>query len=374
MFKLIMADIKVLGNRIWQIPIGVFLFIFSFSFIPNLEEVYKIHHLIYSVLIPGLLTYELLRDEQKHGSESVFMTLPVCKKTCILGRYIVISLFCSLSIPVIYLSEYLHITMHAKESIIEFSRIGSISIGVLLVIYYTLPVYYYTKKLMRSMGASALFLTALLIITDILYSHSYRLSLDNNTLIWYFKFSGIIASLVLVLKVFEHFYKNIADRYTNDIIYTTIIFITIDRIAAFQNMLLNYISVNKYLEIFLKSEKHIGSYLLFTALSSKHGLDLIIVGISLLIVIFLLFVFHKNFNDKFNRNMILYILSPVILFHVFSFLISFHSMIFYYPGDEFYWNIHLLLIYMIFVVSIIVFIMISVRASIYLLKNDRRHS
>ena len=93
MKSLILADLKVLGHRLWTIPLGVFLFIFSFSFIPYLNQVQQFQNWIFAILIPGLLSFELLREEQKNKSDSMLMTMPVSKEKYVWSKYILLITF-----------------------------------------------------------------------------------------------------------------------------------------------------------------------------------------------------------------------------------------------------------------------------------------
>ena len=107
MKNLIMADLKVLGKRIWMIPLGVFLFIFSFSFIPYLSQVQSFQNWIFAILIPGLLTYELFREEKKSGSDTMLMTMPLSKEAYVWGKCFSVTLFSFFAVAVGFLSNYI---------------------------------------------------------------------------------------------------------------------------------------------------------------------------------------------------------------------------------------------------------------------------
>ena len=312
MLKLISADIKVLGHRIWAIQVGVFLFIMMFSFIPYLDQVYKIQILIFAVMIPGMLTFELLREEQRNQSDKMLMTMPMDRVKYVVSKYSVVALFCLLAVPAIYLAEYIQLRIELKD-IIKSTKIIWVPSIVFLVICYLLPLYFFTKRIISSLVIGLILIGGLSLIIDLIdsFSHYYWNSFNNNTLVYFFKFLGIIISLVILSKILKAIFKNNADKFIEIISYITLLILTIERFVSFQSMLWDYRSDNYSLDLFSGSVKYYGFYLHRLAVLSKTGLDLIIVSMSLLIVLIIFIRAHKTFKEKNDRSFILYLLSPI---------------------------------------------------------------
>lgn len=380
MKNLILADLKVLGHRIWAIPLGVFLFIFSFSFIPYLDQVYKFQNWIFAILIPGLLTFELFREEQKNRTDSMLMTMPVSKEKYVWSKYLSIILFSIFAVLAGALSNY----VLSEIQNIDIPSTGLMSYGfdnvnsaawALKFILFVIPIYYFSKKLKSSVAAALVILIffidgyfslyfRLFYTSFITHPFSFLLTRTVSTLLIF------LISIISVKLLSRKIKKNILDTG----LFAGIFFTTV---VVFQLLMDNLNLFNLYIRF--------NNYLSRTDLTEKqmnHIKDLILsykqFTFTLLIVFILLFAllvfFRKETEDKFFQNCVIYMFMPV-------FIIIFEQEIFNNLRDLFpqpvthepdITSFPIFRIPLLYGLAIAVFI--SARSSIYILKNDRRLS
>ena len=149
MLKLIMADMKVLGHRLWIVPLGAAILVSIISLIPNVDMPYPVLYFMIALLSPCLLIFELLREDQKRNSDTMIMAMPVSKKVYVYAKYITVFLLSLTAIPASFLVNIFFMLIDKSFSMIESASFlpGMLKtmIPILFVVYFILPIYYYSK-------------------------------------------------------------------------------------------------------------------------------------------------------------------------------------------------------------------------------------
>lgn len=381
MLKLISADIKVLGHRLWAIPLGVFLFVMMFSFIPYFGEVYNVQNFILATLIPGLLLFELLREEQKSSTDRIYLTMPISKEKYIFSKYLIVFLFVFISIVMNYFLGQLLSLLHENEYLVKdvnyflhFTK-GIINLGrsVLIII----PIYYYTRKIKLSLMLGFVWYG---IVTYGFRSLIISRLLDIDT------YSGVGGNLVMVTLVlilisyliqlllkykFENIYRNkniIPNVWFLVALFST--FISLEKISSFSMHCHHYLNYKKgYTVRFAEFSER--SKLLIIKLLNSYVNDLIIVSIYSFICLTVLIVIYRKSTNRFFMNSVLFLSLPVFV-----------SIVGYYFQGIIYWNWireHFntfsmqreILNTIEMLPGLLIMLYYSVKSSIYLLKNNR---
>ena len=154
MLKLITADIKVLGHRLWIIPVGVFLFVMMFSFIPYLNQVQSFQNWIFAILIPGLLTFELFREEQRNNTDRMLMTMPMNRSKYVYSKYVLVLGFIFIGVVLGVFANYLvevagFITIRAHNQF-YLTRTLYVFNTTYKGLFFILPIFYFTKRIKLS--------------------------------------------------------------------------------------------------------------------------------------------------------------------------------------------------------------------------------
>ena len=382
MLKLIMADIKVLGHRLWAIPVGVFLFIMMFSFIPYFGEVYNIYNFILAVLIPGLLIFELFREEQKNNTSCIYLTMPVSKEKYVFGKYIIVFLFLIISFVLnCFLAQLLSV-IHGNEYLVKdindyaLSLIsGTANIGKTLLII--IPIYYYTRKLKLSLILGFV-LNSFVIYGYRSISRSMFFDIDTlngrglNLLILTFVLVIIFSLIHLIIK---YKLKNV-NKDKNAIlnlwfpVTLFFTFISLDKIKSFSMHYFHYQNYKSgYLEKF--AELSVKNKLLTQELLNSYVNNFIIISMYFIICITALLVIYRKSNDKFFINSVLFILLPVFI----SLITRYFDGLIYYNWNDFNFNLlpmqGKILDTIVMLPGLLIMIYFSAKSSIYLLKNNR---
>jgi hypothetical protein len=378
MKNLIMADLKVLGHRIWAVPLSVFLFIFSFSFVPYLDQVYKFQNWIFAILIPGLLTYELFREEQKNGTGSFLMTMPVSKEAYVWGKCFSVTLFSFFAVAVGFLSNY--ILSYLKNT--DIPSIGLMSYGfdyinsaswALKFILFAIPIYFLTNKLKSSVVIALAVLYFFLEGYFSLYYRIFYVSIFVDHAFPDFIFNIVLAVLIIFLTVIIA--KILFRKTKKDFIYTGLygglFYLTV---VVFQ-LLLEHLNIfhlyfwyNSYLsrtDLTIKQIDHVKDMI-----NSYKQLTLTLFILFILLFTVLVFI-RKRTENKFWQNCVIYIFTPVFIMifeqEFFNTLREiFPQSVTHEPDITSYPLFKIPLLY-----GLAIALFISARSSVYLLKNNR---
>ena len=392
MLKLITVDIKVLGHRIWAIPVGVFLLVMMFSFIPYLNQVQSFQNWIFAILIPGLLTFELFREEQKSGMDKMLMTMPVSKEKYVWGKYIVIICFTLLGFLVgetaYKLIEIFDLSVVDSFDVRYFNGMYYSSFTVLKLLFIVVPIYLFSKKLKMS------FILAPIIMFGLMYFYiSVFITLRYQALYAYsLGFIGYYINLMLLIIIVLFIHTIIIYKFKKFIpklmhlwfVVIILIFIMTNDILKEQISMPNHyyrmkkISIEKAevwkeitMEKYSWGSKHANFLEYAKRYCEKEEYKFIVSFLVTVITSLLLLILHKSNKNKFTHLIILFFLMPVILHlceeYIVFFLGTFMKEYRYYypdmPGAPLY--------FYSLTIGAIIYLFYSAKSSIYLLKNNR---
>lgn len=375
MLKLIMADIKVLGHRIWMIPLGVFIFVMMFSFIPYLDQVQAFQELIFISLIPALLLFELFRENHKNNSEIIVMTMPVNRNKFVYSKYLLLFGFVLIGFIVGLISKeivtLLDLELGFNSAGIRNKDMFVARIFVLKVGLFIIPIYHYTRKLNLSFLIGIVGYFLILAGYFELYYKVFNWWWFGDRLLNHLSNVSIVISIALIMHlIVKYKFKGISkDKIVNGwfIVFAYLTTVTV------QLLITNLIHCNLYLRLkkicgdlaSLHTAEELERY---QNLISQYNEYLLIVGASFIVLTTALILIHRKTENKFFQHVVLFVMLPIFLVifdeYYYNFITwnfrEFHSSKTYLIVKEF--SSYL---------SLIVSIFISVKVSIYLLKNNR---
>ncbi len=222
MKNLIMADLRILGNRMWRIPLGFTVGCYVLSLLTGFSDrdYTSLVYFINLFLVPVLMLYELLKEEQKNKSEMMILTMPVNKSRFVYARFVVAILFIFLGVISLagtmslksLTSENVMFQLYQepKEWLFYFS-------GFSFIIFLMISLYYYTGKLYLSILSATLglFTTLALILwleesvllpANLSWMTEFDLFLYPLRLVYFF---GILVILHYMLR---RYFKKITER------------------------------------------------------------------------------------------------------------------------------------------------------------------
>ncbi|NOR44536.1 MAG: ABC transporter permease subunit [Candidatus Delongbacteria bacterium] len=382
MLKLIMADIKVLGHRIWTIPVGVFLFVMMFSFVPYLNQVQSFQNWIFAILIPGLLIFELFREEQKNNTDRMLMTMPVSKEKYVWGKYFLVLGFVVIALIAGIISIEILELIRGKE--VMNWGVQSFGYDVLHAsewIFYAMmiaiPVYYFTRKLKLSLilGLS-MFFTVLYPFFYFQYRYFSIWEWSHNIYEYLYHIAVLIICVLLIQLMSRIFFKKHNKKISISIWFATTMFlfgISIFYISDLISDLSFYFTLKNRLSNALPeiSEKGLILYEKWFISIEKRFIGLILI---LLVLSSVLIIIHRKTKDKFFQHCILLIFLPVLVTILNQYLYNIVNMNFiwnYISGYNLTIIQKLVLKKSTMIPGLLVMIYFSAKASIYLLKNNR---
>ncbi|MBN2858319.1 MAG: ABC-2 transporter permease [Candidatus Delongbacteria bacterium] len=149
MFKLIMADIKVLEKKIWMIPLSILLFFFLIISGYSLYT-HKTMMMIPFMIIPLvtlLLGYELMRSSDGRRLHVQEASLPIGKSQIVIQKYIMLIIFFGIGVLTEHLlSVVMSIFGAAKGYETLLDSINVSLLGVLRVAIFVLPLFFLLKS------------------------------------------------------------------------------------------------------------------------------------------------------------------------------------------------------------------------------------
>ncbi|NOR44537.1 MAG: hypothetical protein GQ534_03040 [Candidatus Delongbacteria bacterium] len=375
MFKLITADMKVLGHRLWIIPVGLFLFVTTFSFIPYLNQVQSFQYLIFISLIPALLLYELFRENHKNNSEIMVMTMPIDRKKIVYSKYLLLFGFIMIGFVAGLISKELitffniglnnnFVDPMSKDMLFALTFI--LRVGLFII-----PIYHYTRKLNLSFFAGIIGYFLILAGYFELYYEVFGWTWFGDRVISHLSNISIVISIALIIHlVVKYKFKGISKEKIVNGWFIVLAYLTT---VTLQLLIKNLI----HFDLYLRLKKICGDLAhLYTAeqLEKYHNLInqyneyLLMVGLSFIVLTLALILIHRKAENKFFQYAVLFVMLPI-------FMIIFGE----YSYDFFTWNFRRFHSYEAYVIvknlfsylNLIIGVFISVKVSIYLLKNNR---
>ena len=375
MFKLIIADMKVLGHRLWIIPVGLFLFVMTFSFIPYLDQVQSFQYLIFISLIPALLLYELFRENNKNNSEMMVMTMPIDRKKFVYSKYLLIFGFIVIGFVAGLISKELIIFFNiglnnnfvdpmSKDMLFALTFI--LRIGLFII-----PIYHYTRKLNFSFFAGIIGYFLILAGYFELYYKVFDWRWFGDHVMSHLSNVSIVISIALIIHlVIKYKFKGISkEKIVNGWFIVLAYLTTITVQLLIKNL--------NHFNLYLRLKKICGDLAhLYTAekleryhnLINQYNEYLLMVGSSFIVLTIALILIHRKAENKFFQYAVLFVMLPI-------FMIIFDE----YSYDFFTWNFRRFHSYEAYVIAknlfsylnLIIGVFISRKGSIYLLKNNR---
>ncbi|HXK49020.1 MAG TPA: ABC-2 transporter permease [Clostridiales bacterium] len=202
MLKLIMADIKVLENRIWQIPLGVTVFSTLLLILIPSEKDKIISFFGFIPLITGGLGLQLMKQLEDNKLHYQISSLPCTKLEIVTQKFVMLFIFLILSITC-----QLFFSLIAKkmmpDMIIKYSNSEIINFNILVMLriaLFTIPLFF---KFRRSVKAFVLFFTWLTLMTvihvpitlELLYA---RNSIPATVFDYFFMFAACVLCAVIL--------------------------------------------------------------------------------------------------------------------------------------------------------------------------------
>jgi hypothetical protein len=222
MKNLIMADLKVLGKRIWLIPLGFVAGCFVLSIFKGIndKDFTTLAYFINLYIVPVIMLIELLREEQKNRTEMMILTMPVSKTVFVYSRFLMAILFMLLGIILLSLillsknitSENLvpHFFKDPKALLYYFSLYG-------FIMYLTVSLYYYTGRVYLAVLTSTAGLFSLIFL-NIWVQESFLLpnnvcwSDDFYLYLYPLRLVYIFGSMIILQFILQRIFKNISPR------------------------------------------------------------------------------------------------------------------------------------------------------------------
>jgi len=183
MKNLIMADLKILGSRVWRIPLGFAAGSFVLSLLTGFSDT-DYTSLVYFInlfLVPVLMLYELLREEQKNKSEMMILTMPVNKSRFVYSKFMITVFFILLGIFSLMVSLITQNLINGSPISQLYSNLTGLYFYFCVLSFvalFCISFYYYTSKLYFSLFSAT---GGLLIVLFLLAWTSEKILLPINS-------------------------------------------------------------------------------------------------------------------------------------------------------------------------------------------------
>lgn len=369
MKNLILADLKVLGHRIWSVPLMAFVLVSGVSLIPGVEMADPVRNFMIALLAPCLLIFELLREEKKRGTDSLMLTMPVSKNVYVMAKYTTVIILGFTALPAgwlaaiftnVILTGYFSLT----ESLSFLPNMLKIMAFVIPGVYFILPIYFYIRKIAVSALIGIVFTFYLSErMSTFFYEHFFVSVFDDNLHLIFYLIGFVLTPAAVVHLTKKIWVKRIPDEAIKTVWFALILILFI---FVFETLMRNLQFADYYLR-------------LITALDGSEGekrerilhlinnLKLYIPVISFVLIFTgsALFIIRRKSSQKFFQNAVLYILAPLTIIIVSDKFVNIAGN-FFEDGRRYYLTNILTLI-----VSLSMITIVSFKASIYLLKNNR---
>jgi len=378
MKNLIMADLKVLGNRLWAIPLMAISLVVLVSMIPSMIMPETVRHFMIALLAPCLLIFELLREEKKRNSDSMIMTMPVSKEDYVYAKYITIIILCMTSFPAAWITNILVSSIEGKNfsDTLDLSLINDvikIMVPIIFVIFFFMPIYHFTKK-MKTSAITGLFIVWVIIygFLESVYSYFYTVFLNENIDQFGLRILAVVSSAALVHIFLKIKIKKVRTDWFITGWYAIFLFLAI----LFYDMLMQnlrftyvYIHIVQNLDNVTGDQKE-----KFIHTAGNFRIYVSAMFLSMTASISVLMYIRKKATSIFPLNSVSYFFSPLIIFiliHQLIYLIYYLSEKALFLSPDRLDLVDSISKIVLLYVALFIGMIISARASIYLLKNNR---
>lgn len=369
MKNLIMADLKVMGHRLWSVPLVALVLVVLVSVIPGVEMPEPVRNFMIAFLSPCLLIFELFREEQKHGTDSLMLTMPVNKNTYVLSKFTTVIILGITAIPAGWLAALLTNVIQGgdfslAESFSFLSGMFKIMAFVIPAVYFIFPIYFFFRK---SVVSAVIGIIIVFFITERMLTFFYEYFYvsffeDNLYLIFYF------TGMILIPTALIHLIIKLWFRSVPGDVLKTVWFILIFILFLFtlETLMINLHFTDYY---FLltgivdgsdgeKKEK-------ILHLIANYRLYIAVISILLITISSALFYIRRKSSQLFWQNAILYLFAPLVIMLITDKYAIFISILLssnkeYYVTEE-----------TTVITALVLLSVVSFKASIYLLNNNR---
>ena len=369
MKNLIMADLKVLGHRLWSVPLMALVLVTGVSLIPGVEMADPVRNFMIALLSPCLLIFELFREEQKRSSDSMIMTMPVSKYVYVLGKYGTVIFLGLTALPAGWLADlFTNVIQTGNFSLIEslsfLPNMLKIMAFVMPSVYFILPIYFYIRNIIFSALIGIVFTIYLSERMLTFFYEYFFVSVFDDNLHLIFYLTGLVLTPAAVVHLIKKFgVKRIPDEAIRTV-WFALIFILF--IFVFETLMRNLEFVDYYIRIVAALDSSEGEKReRILHLINNLKLYIPVISFFLIMISATLFYIRRKSSQKFFQNAVLYFLAPVTIIIVSD---KYANIVGYFleDGRRYYLTNTLTLI-----VSLSMITIISFKASVYLLKNNR---
>jgi hypothetical protein len=365
MKNLIVADLKVLGHRLWSVPLMAFVLVSGVSLIPGVEMADPVRNFMIALLSPCLLIFELFREEQKRGTDSLMLTMPVNKNIYVLGKYATVILLGLTALPAGWLAAlFTNIIQTGNFSLAEsfafLPNMLKIMTFVIPCVFFVLPIYFFIRNIVVS---AVIVIVLVFFLTErmltLFYEFFYVSFFDGNLYLIFYFIGMILIPASLIHLIIKLWFRSISGEAIKTgwfvLVYIMFLFV-------FETLMTNIQYTDYYIFLTgivdgsdgIKKERII--YLI-----ANYRLYVPIISIVLITIGSALFIIRRKSSQLFWQNAILYILAPITIIILSGKIVllvwSIYKNVRYYHATE------------LFVFTMIT--IVSFKASVYLLKNNR---
>lgn len=312
MKNLIMADLKVLGNKIWIVPLSVlllfFLLISGFSIYKG-TPMAMVPFMVMPI-VTLILGYELMHLSDGNRLHYQIASLPSGKLTLVLQKYLMIFiLFCIGLLTEYLLFVILSLFGAARGFETLFDSVNVSLLVILRVAIFVIPLFFLTKKTRKSFSLFIIWIFGMYVIhgsatLELLYAR-YDLSKTIGI------YTILIVSCIIVMIVLKVIYKNKTDLMNLLLIPVSVIFpISLALLyESVNDLIFTSVTIHAFPEAFEYEFRRWAS-------GANRNFFLIHLIVSCVLFSISLLLWKKDSMKKLIKNLSLILLLPVMFFAV----------------------------------------------------------
>jgi hypothetical protein len=310
MKNLIVADLKVLGSKIWIVPlsilIGFLLLILGYS-ITSGKAILMIPFMIMPT-VTLILGYELMHLSDGNRIHYQITSLPSGKLTLVLQKYLMIFvLFCIGILTEYFLFVILRLLGGTRGYETLFDSVNGSLLGVLRVAIFVIPLFFLTKKTRKSFSLFLIWIFGMYVIHDNITLELLYAKYDLNKTLGLYSILIIICIVAIFLLKITH--KNKVNFRQLLIIPVAVIFpISLSLVQEALNLIILYsVMIKKFPEAYSYAYKN---------WSTGANIDYFLIHFVISIILFLiaLYLWKKENAKILIKNLSLILLLPVMFF------------------------------------------------------------
>ena len=369
MKNLILADLKVLGHRLWSVPLMALVLVTGITLIPGIEMVDPVRNFMIALLSPCLLIFELFREEQKRGTDYLLLTMPVSKKIYVTAKYTTVIILGLTAIPAGWIAAlFTNIIQTGNISLAEsFAFLPNMLKIMALVIpgvFFIFPIYFYIRKIVVSALIGIIFVFFVTErILSFFHGHFYFSVFEDNLHVIFYLTGLVLIPAAGVHLINKFWFKRIPDEAVRTVWFALIFLLFI---FLFETLIGNLRFADYYFRFIAALDSSEGLRReWFLQVIRNFRLYVPLISFLLIIISATLFYIRRKSSQLFSQNAVLYFLAPLTIIIV-SEKIALFVGSFFEDGRRYPLVNNLTL-----VVSLSMITIVSFKASVYLLKNNR---